>query len=91
VRTTTASWYGPGLAGNPTASGESFDPGDYTAAHHTIPLGTKLTVCHEGCVDVRVNDWGRHVGDRERDLRAAAASKVSVQDEGVVPVEVYGA
>ena len=91
ARTTTASWYGPGLAGNPTANGEPFDPGDYTAAHRTIPLGTKLTVCHEGCVDVRVNDRGPHLGDREIDLSAAAASKIGVQDEGVATVEVYDA
>jgi rare lipoprotein A len=73
------------------ATGEPFDPGAYTAAHRTIPLGTELTVCHEGCVDVRVNDRGPYLDDREIDLSAAAASKIGGQEEGVAPVEVYGA
>ena len=91
ARTTVASWYGPGLAGNPTASGERFNPGDFTAAHRTIPMGSKLTVCHEGCVDVRVNDRGPHLADREIDLSAAAADRIGVTRKGVATVEVYGA
>jgi rare lipoprotein A len=90
-RTTVASWYGPGLAGNPTASGEQFDPGAFTAAHRTIPMGTELTVCHEGCVDVRVNDRGPHLADREIDLSTAAADKIGVSKKEVAAVEVYGA
>jgi rare lipoprotein A len=91
ARSTTASWYGPGLAGNPTANGERFDPGAHTAAHRTLPMGTRLTVCHEGCVDVRVNDRGPHIANREIDLSAAAANKIGVQRKGLAPVEVYGA
>jgi rare lipoprotein A len=91
ARTTVASWYGPGLAGNPTASGETFRPEEYTAAHRTIPMGTELTVCHEGCVDVRVNDRGPHVADREIDLSAAAAHAIGVSNKGVAAVEVHGA
>lgn len=91
ARPTVASWYGPGLAGNPTASGERFDPGAFTAAHRTLPMGTKLTVCHEGCVDVRVNDRGPHLADREIDLSAAAAERIGVSKKGVAPVEVHGA
>jgi rare lipoprotein A len=91
ARHTVASWYGPGLAGNPTASGEPFRPEDHTAAHRTIPMGTELTVCHDGCVDVRVNDRGPHLDDREIDLSAGAAHEIGVSDKGVAPVEVYGA
>ena len=91
ARTTVASWYGPGLAGNPTASGERFNPGDFTAAHRTVPMGAKPTVCHEGCVDVRVNDRGPHLADREIDLSAAAADAIGVTRQGVAAVEVHGA
>ncbi len=91
ARSTVASWYGPGLAGNHTASGEPFRPDDHTAAHRTIPMGTELTVCHEGCVDVRVNDRGPHLNDREIDLSAAAAHEIGVSDKGVATVEVHGA
>ena len=91
ARPSVASWYGPGLAGNPTASGERFNPGDFTAAHRTVPMGAKLTVCHEGCVDVRVNDRGPHVADREIDLSAAAADTIGVTRKGVATVEVHGA
>jgi rare lipoprotein A len=91
ARTTVASWYGPGLAGTPTASGEPFRPEEHTAAHRTIPMGTELTVCHEGCVDVRVNDRGPHGADREIDLSAAAAHEIGVSNKGVAAVEVHGA
>ncbi len=91
ARTTVASWYGPGLAGNPTASGEPFNPNDYTAAHRTIPMGTGLTVCHNDCVDVRVNDRGPHLANREIDLSSAAANEIGVSGKGVAVVEVYGA
>ena len=39
-----ASWYGPGFAGRKTASGETYDPRDMTAAHKTLPLGTVVVV-----------------------------------------------
>jgi rare lipoprotein A len=54
-------------------------------------MGTELTVCHEGCVDVRVNDRGPHVGDREIDLSAAAAHEIGISNKGVAAVEVHGA
>lgn len=91
ARTTVASWYGPGLEGNPTASGEPFNSNAYTAAHRTLPMNSVVEVCHEGCVDVRINDRGPHVGDREIDLSAAAAHDIGVSDEGVAVVEVHGA
>ncbi len=56
-----ASIYGgpDGLCGHRTASGEHFDCAAMTAAHRTLPFGTKVTVCHKGCVLVRINDRGR--------------------------------
>jgi rare lipoprotein A len=54
-------------------------------------MGAKLTVCHEGCVDVRVNDRGPHLADREIDLSAAAADTIGVSRKGVATVEVHGA
>lgn len=44
VQVGMASWYGAELAGNPTASGEAFQPGALTAAHPSLPLGTKVRV-----------------------------------------------
>jgi rare lipoprotein A len=55
-----SSWYGPGLEGNLTASGEVFDPyNDYTAASLYYPIGTELRVCYAACTVVRVNNLGR--------------------------------
>jgi rare lipoprotein A len=91
ARTTVASWYGPGFEGSPTASGEPFSSGAHTAAHRTLPMHSVFEVCHEGCVDVRINDRGPHLADREIDLSAAAAHQIGVSVEGVAVVEVHGA
>lgn len=56
-----ASWYGPGFQGNKTASGEIFDTNQYTAAHPTLPFGTKLKVTNSAngkSVIVTINDRG---------------------------------
>jgi rare lipoprotein A len=71
-----ASWYGPGLRGHRTANGERFDGGAYTAAHRTLPFGTRLRVtCRRTgrSVVVRVNDRGPFVGGRVIDLSQAAS------------------
>ena len=44
AETGTASWYGPGFAGRPTASGETYDPQNLTAAHRSLPLGSLVRV-----------------------------------------------
>lgn len=88
-----SSWYGPGLAGNYTASGEIFDPYDYTAASPYLPFGTELLVCYQGCVTVRVTDRGPYAGGREMDLSQGAAEAVGLTAAGVdyVDVTVIGA
>ena len=86
-----SSWYGPGLEGNLTTSGEVFDPyNDYTAAHPYLPMGTKLEVCYVDCKVVRVNDRGPYVAGRDLDLSQAAAEEVGLTTVGtdVVDVEV---
>ena len=79
-----SSWYGPGLEGNLTASGEVFDPySDYTAAHPYLPMGTELEVCYADCTVVRVNDRGPYVGGRDLDLSQAAAEDIGLTASGV--------
>jgi rare lipoprotein A len=94
TRTWTASWYGPGFAGRPTANGERFDPGALTAAHRTLPFGTRLLVTNQATgrsVRVRVNDRGPYVAGRDLDLSAAAARSIGLAGVGRVTVEAAGA
>ncbi len=85
-----ASWYGPGDAGDTTASGEIFDPQGYTAAHKTLPFGTNLVVSYQGrSVVVTVNDRGPYVDGRELDLSWAAARDLGLTRAGVDYVEYY--
>ncbi len=84
-----ASWYGPGLEGNLTASGEAFDPyNDRTAASLYYPMGTKLRVCYAACTVVRVNDLGPYVGGVDLDLSQVAAEEIGLTAAGTDVVEV---
>ena len=88
-----ASYYGAELAGNPTASGEPFDPYGYTAAHKTLPLGTQLMVTYGGRpVQMTVNDRGPYVGGRDLDLSQGAAEYLGLTAAGVdyVSYDVVG-
>lgn len=88
-----SSWYGPGLEGNLTASGEVFDPSGYTAASLTYPFGTRLLVSYGGrSTVVIVNDRGPYVAGRQIDLSQAAAEEIGLTAAGVdyVDVEVLG-
>ncbi|HTO58412.1 MAG TPA: septal ring lytic transglycosylase RlpA family protein [Pseudomonadales bacterium] len=92
----TASWYGPGFHGNPTSSGEIYDQNDLTAAHQTLPLGTRVAVTNlrnGRSVEVRINDRGPFVDDRIIDLSHAAARSLGIIGPGtaLVRVEVLGA
>lgn len=82
-----ATWYGPGFDGNKTASGETFNSGALTAAHPTLPMGTKLEVCYDGCTVVRVNDRGPYSG-ADIDLSRRAADEIGLTSAGKAPVTV---
>jgi rare lipoprotein A len=86
-----ASWYGPGFTGRKTASGEIFDDTKFTAAHRTLPLGSKAQVTHLDngkSVKVEINDRGPYIQDRIIDLSRAAARVLGMVDEGVARVRV---
>ena len=86
--TMLSSWYGGYFHGRTTANGETYDMYGLTAAHKTLPFGTKLRVCYNGCVDVRINDRGPYIGERELDLSYGAAQAVGLIPSGVANVEV---
>src|SRR5919205_3374465 len=76
IQTGAASWYGPGFHGKPTASGEPFNTNELTAAHKTLPFGTKVRVTNERTgksVVVRINDRGPYAHGRVIDLSKPAA------------------
>lgn len=86
-----ASWYGPGFQGRRTASGERFNQRDFTAAHRTLPFGTKVQVTNlmnGKTVVVRINDRGPYGKGRIIDLSKAAAKEIDMIHKGVVPVEI---
>ena len=86
-----ASWYGPGFHGNATSSGEIYDQNDLTAAHPSLPLGTRVRVTSFDSgrsVDVRVNDRGPFVGGRIIDLSYAAADTIGMIGPGTAAVSV---
>ena len=86
--TMLASWYGPGFHGRLTANGQRYNMHGLTAAHKTLPFGTKLRVCYKECVDVRINDRGPFIGARELDLSYGAAKAVGLINPGVANVSV---
>ncbi len=86
-----ASWYGNPYHGRPTASGEVYDMRDLTAAHRTLPLGTRLMVTNIDngqVVEVRVNDRGPFVAERILDLSYGAAQIIGAIGPGVIPVRL---
>ncbi|NVJ06617.1 septal ring lytic transglycosylase RlpA family protein [Myxococcus sp. AM001] len=87
-----ASFYGPGLHGRPTASGERFDQEAMTAAHRKLRFGSCLRVVNMEngrAVKVRVNDRGPFIDGRIVDLSKGAARKLGMLDKGVVRVRLY--
>jgi rare lipoprotein A len=83
-----SSWYGPGFHGNLTANGERYNQNGLTAAHKTLPFGTRLRVCFDRCAVVRVNDRGPYVHGRTLDLSKGAADKIGLTGSGVGRVSV---
>ena len=89
-----ASYYGT-ESGSQTASGARFIPSDMTAAHRTLPFGTKVLVTNKSngrSVVVTINDRGPFVGGRIIDLSTGAAGAIGMLGAGVAPVslEVLG-
>jgi len=82
------SWYGPGFHGNLTANGERYNQHGLTAAHKTLPFGTKLRVCFQRCAVVRVTDRGPYIRGREIDLSKGAADAIGLTASGVGRVKV---
>ena len=88
TETGRASWY---ALDNPTASGEALDDVDLTAAHPSLPLGTKVLVenlDNGRFVVVRINDRGPFTPNRIIDLSKAAAEKLGMVAQGVANVRV---
>lgn len=82
-----ASWYGPGLYGNPMACGGRLSPGTVGVAHKWLPCGTKLTFRHGGrVVRARVVDRGPYVAGREFDLTYGLKVRLGFPDVGTVKV-----
>lgn len=75
-----ASWYGPGFHGRKTASGERFNTHDLTAAHRTLPFGTRVRVeaANGRSVVVRINDRGPFTKGKVIDLSRAAANVIGM-------------
>ena len=86
-----ASFYGSGFQGKKTATGEKFNQNDKTAAHPTLPLGTKATITNldnGNSVDVKINDRGPYVKGCDIDLSKGAAKELGMTKDGVVPVKI---
>ena len=91
VSTGEASWYGPGFFGNRTASGEVFRPGTMTAAHRTLPFGTKVRVTNlwnGRSAVVRINDRGPFRAHRVIDLAHGAAHQLGLAVSGIAQVRL---
>jgi rare lipoprotein A len=90
-QTGEASWYGAAHQGKPTASGEKFDQARLTAAHRSLPFGTKIKVTNLGngkTVEVEINDRGPFAENRIIDLSHAAAKALEIIDSGTATVRL---
>ena len=90
-QTGEASSYGQQFHGKTTAAGEKFDKNDLTAAHPTLPMGTKAKVTNlktGKSVDVRINDRGPYVKGRDIDVSQGAAKKLDMTKSGTAPVKI---
>jgi rare lipoprotein A len=87
----TASWYGKDFHGKPTASGEIYNMYGYSAAHKTLPLGTRVRVTNlknGRRIIVPINDRGPFVGRRIIDMSYGAARHLGMVKEGLAKVHV---
>ncbi len=86
-----ASWYGKKFHGRKTASGERYNQNAMTAAHKTLPFGTRVRVTNlenKKSVSVVVNDRGPFVKGRIIDVSRAAAKKLGMLDSGTARVRI---
>jgi rare lipoprotein A len=91
TQTGIASWYGPGFHGRATASGVIYDQHELTAAHQTLPLGTRVMVTNldnQKSVEVSINDRGPFLKGRIIDLSYAAAQALGMVGPGTIPVRL---
>lgn len=91
IKTGIASWYGPGFHGKKTATGETFNMYEMTAAHKTLPIPSYAEVtnlANNKTVVVKINDRGPYAGNRLLDLSYAAAKKLGIQARGTGRVEI---
>ncbi|OQP45164.1 hypothetical protein A4H97_33030 [Niastella yeongjuensis] len=85
------SFYADKFEGRPTASGEKFDQDKMTAAHRTLPFGTKVKVTNVAngrSVTVTVNDRGPFAAGRIIDVSKKAANKLDIVNAGVANVKI---
>lgn len=86
-----ASWYGPGFQGHKTSNGETYNKNEMTAAHPSLPMGTKAKVTNlenGKKVNVRINDRGPLTENRAIDLSSAAANKLDMKKDGTAEVKI---
>lgn len=86
-----ASWYGPGFHGRRTANGERYNQNAMTAAHRSLPFGTRVRVTNLNngrSVVVRINDRGPFIRGRVIDLSRAGAGAIGMISSGVAPVRL---
>lgn len=91
TQTGKASFYADKFEGSPTASGEKYRHAKLTAAHKTLPFGTKVRVtniANNQSVDVVVNDRGPYVDGRVIDLSKSAAEKLGFINQGLAEVKI---
>ncbi|OSZ70073.1 hypothetical protein CAP40_04385 [Sphingomonas sp. IBVSS2] len=85
IATGEASYYADRFAGKRTASGEAYDPSDFTAAHRSLPFGTHVRVtdvANGRSVVVRINDRGPWGKGRLIDISRAAANEIGLARRG---------
>jgi rare lipoprotein A len=90
-QTGEASWYGAQHHGRRTASGAVFDQTKLTAAHRTLPFGTRLRVTNLAngrSVEVEITDRGPYSGNRIIDLSRAAAQALGMIEAGTATVRL---
>ena len=86
-----AAVYSDKLNGRKTASGQTFRQSELTAAHPSLPFGTKVKVTNtknNKSVEVRINDRGPTQAGRVIDLSSAAATKIGIRKTAMAPVKL---